>query len=506
LLIKSIGPLVSSILLFTLTVITITSGRKNRIWKVFSLYTFMLSLVSFFVFLIFNGLPNNEQIFIKILPALPFLTFYSLYFAVYYAYLLIDENDQFKIGNFQISISKYSSIGIILWTGFIFFIIQSDYFARDIQFDIMKQQFQVHLGPLYYFLIFIYLGAIGKIIFFLIKAYRGTNSKIKKNFVKLNIVGFLFMYLPAVIIMTILPNFGIENRTYNFTLIPGAVIIFYIAIFRYQFAQVEDLNVNLEKKVEEKTEELKQTQLRAYQAEKMAAMGNLTAGIFHELNNPIGALKSSADLIKRLVPHFEKEIQNETFSSKMTLLKENSENIIISSNRVHSLLNELKLFSQLDNAEYQNYDIHQGINSSLHLLGFKLNHVKVIKEFGTVKPVWCSPYQVNQIFSNVMLNSIEALKDIQGEIKIITDSQKDYARIQIIDTGKGIKKEYLNKIFDPGFTTKGSGVGTGLGLSIVYNMIQHHKGKIEVISPFYCDCIPPKGTQVIIFLPYTFQN
>ena len=140
-------------------------------------------------------------------------------------------------------------------------------------------------------------------------------------------------------------------------------------------------------------------------------------------------------------------------------------------------------------------DIHSGIESTLTLVQHEFkNRVKVHKEYGKLPPVSCYPNQLNQVFMNIFINASQSIEG-KGDIYVKTRVHNGDALVEIQDNGKGIPKRYLNKIFNPGFTTKGVGIGTGLGLSIVYQIIKDHNGKIEVTSDV------GKGTKVIISLP-----
>ena len=155
----------------------------------------------------------------------------------------------------------------------------------------------------------------------------------------------------------------------------------------------------------------------------------------------------------------------------------------------------MRKFARLDQAVKDRVDIHSGIESTLTLVHHELkNRIKVHKEYGKLPPVSCYPNQLNQVFMNIFINASQAIEG-KGDIHIKTRVDNGNALVQIQDNGHGIPEESLNKIFNPGFTTKGVGIGTGLGLSIVYQIIKDHNGKIDVTSD------ERKGTKVIISLP-----
>ena len=165
------------------------------------------------------------------------------------------------------------------------------------------------------------------------------------------------------------------------------------------------------------------------------------------------------------------------------------------SDRIVNIVNSLRTFARLDKAEMDTVDIHEGIESTLTLVHHELKRkVGVHREFGTIPKISCYPNQLNQVFMNILVNAGHAIED-KGDIYIKTYAKDKKVIIEIKDTGRGIPKENLNRIFDPGFTTKSMGIGTGLGLSIVYQIIESHNGKIEVESEV------GKGTVFKIILP-----
>lgn len=275
----------------------------------------------------------------------------------------------------------------------------------------------------------------------------------------------------------------------------------------------------LEQKVAERTQDLNaknnelESTLRTLQdmqhqlimREKMASLGNLVAGVAHEVNNPIGAVKSSAHVLTRcihkIVDALNKsknlnDVKNDDqFQQALSMLKDNNRVINTASERVSEIVLSLKNFARLDEAEFQKVDIHDGIDTTLTLVEHEIkNRIEVIKEYGDTLQIECYPNQLNQVFMNLFVNAAHAIKD-NGIIKIKTYSKNGYVYVEVTDNGKGINKENLAKIFDPGFTTKSRGVGTGLGLSISYKIIKKHKGEIKVQSEV------GKGTTFVIVLP-----
>jgi len=285
-------------------------------------------------------------------------------------------------------------------------------------------------------------------------------------------------------------------------------------------ARLEDYSHTLEDKVAERTRSLEErneelqttlrklteTQTQLVQSGKMAALGNLVAGIAHEINNPIGVIHSMADtanrgvrrirdLLKRNQNMEESSRSGEKLQQSLGILETNHEVITTASDRVANIVQSLRSFATLDEALFQQADIHKNIDTTLTLIYHELrDKATVIKEYGEIPRIQCYPNELNQMFMNLLGNAAQAIEQ-QGIITIATYSDQKQIYIKISDTGKGISPEDLPRIYDPGFTTQSGGVGKGLGLSIVYNIIQKHNGNIEISSEI------GKGTEVIIALP-----
>jgi signal transduction histidine kinase len=280
--------------------------------------------------------------------------------------------------------------------------------------------------------------------------------------------------------------------------------------------KLEEYSRSLEDKVRERTHELqkknndlkaalselKDTQNQLIMQEKMASLGNLVAGIAHEVNNPIGAVNSAADVAERCLRQLRRHSESDApVSKKLTpektlhILDENMHIITLAGKRISNIVKSLKNFARLDEADLQKVDLHDGIESTLTLLQHELkNRIEIVRDYGDLPHVECFPNQLNQVFMNILLNGIQAIQG-KGTLSIKTGQQDNSIKIEFTDTGKGIAEDKLPHIFDPGFTTKGVGVGTGLGLSISYNIIQKHHGHIWVASK------PGTGTTFTISLP-----
>ncbi len=277
-------------------------------------------------------------------------------------------------------------------------------------------------------------------------------------------------------------------------------------------------------KLEESNARIQEQQTQLIQSEKMASLGQMVAGIAHEVNTPLGFVRNNIEVLeknqRRLLDVLEryrdlrdslvngqldelevklvgiieasKKIDSGSFSEKVqALIVESIDGI----DRIQQLVLDLKNFSRLDEASFKESDLNQGIESTLKIAHNIVKYkAEVIKDLAPDLKAECYPARINQVLLNIITNAAQAIEG-QGNIWIKTYKENDMAVIKIRDNGKGIPQENLKKIFEPFFTTKDVGQGTGLGLSIVYKIIEQHKGTITVQSEV------GKGTEFTIKLP-----
>jgi signal transduction histidine kinase len=289
-----------------------------------------------------------------------------------------------------------------------------------------------------------------------------------------------------------------------------------------------ELNARLEENAateaslqQEKTEQaaliqrLEEAHNQLLQSEKMASIGQLAAGVAHEINNPIGYVSSNLGTLRgyvatlldllgvyeslelpdalhqRIAAAHAKADLGYLKSDIVDLLNETDDGIT----RVRRIVQDLKDFSHADAGDWTFADLHKGLESTLNVAHNELKYkARVVKEYGELPMLRCLPAQLNQVFMNLLVNAAHAI-EVQGTITIRTSRHDEEAWIEISDTGHGIASHLLTRVFDPFFTTKPVGKGTGLGLSISWGIIKKHGGRIEVESQ------PGQGTTFRVCLP-----
>lgn len=254
------------------------------------------------------------------------------------------------------------------------------------------------------------------------------------------------------------------------------------------------------------------------QSEKLASIGQLAAGVAHEINNPVGYISSNIVTLNRYLndifqllavyEQMESAVTDTALQQQLQALKqaldldylrkdipaligESAEGVA----RVKKIVQDLKDFSRQDEAEWQMADLHKGLESTLNIVHNEIKYkAEVVREYGELPMVQCIPSQLNQVFMNLLVNAAHAI-DERGVIHVRSGTEGDWVWVEVQDNGKGIRPEHLGRLFDPFFTTKPVGKGTGLGLSISYGIVQKHGGRIEVESEL------GQGSRFRVWLP-----
>lgn len=300
-------------------------------------------------------------------------------------------------------------------------------------------------------------------------------------------------------------------------------------------AELSDLNANLEKRVEERTKELSEalsevesTRKRLVQSEKMSAIGQLAAGVAHEINNPVGFVNSNLGTLKQYVEHllnfvklYEENIDNtqsETFREILRAFKENIDYDFLKDdildllnestdglNRVKRIVQDMKVFLHVDKGEWEESDINEILDSTINVVWHEIKYkAELEKRYDkTIPRIKCLPAKLSQVFMNILVNACQAIETNPGKIIIetkVSANNSNLLEIKITDNGRGMPENVIKHVFEPFYTTKAVGKGTGLGLSLSYEIIQHHGGDILVESEV------GKGTKFTVILPVNLQE
>lgn len=267
---------------------------------------------------------------------------------------------------------------------------------------------------------------------------------------------------------------------------------------------LEERVAQLERCVQRANECTMESHRQLLYADKMAVLGALVAGIAHEIKTPIGAISSMQDTLLRALDKLKRSLeqlcptlyeQNKQLRGAVGAIEDANKVIESGSSRVLEIVARLRNFARVDAHELHQIDIHTGLEETLMLLHHELkNRIQVVKDYECDGQIRANGGQINQVFLNLLVNSAQAISE-RGTIRIRTQADGDAVVVTIEDDGVGIPPEHMQKLFEPGFTTKGAGIGTGLGLAICQKIVLEHHGQIDVQST------PGAGTKVIIRLP-----
>jgi signal transduction histidine kinase len=280
--------------------------------------------------------------------------------------------------------------------------------------------------------------------------------------------------------------------------------VFDIAYRRYgELRQAEDARLQLQEKnqaLEENLRLLRETQNQLVQQEKMASLGDLVAGVAHEMNTPLGSIRSMHDTLMRALDKLRSRLDGDALQERPTqaILKviDDANRVIAGgTERVNTIVSSLKNFARLDEAQFQAADLHEGIDSALTLLTSQLGgRIEVVRDYGEIPPVHCAPGQLNQVFMHLLKNAIQAIEG-SGCITVSTFEEDEAVHVCFSDTGRGMDPEEVGRLFEFDFRAGGDRVKMGFGLAADLKIIQDHKGKLKATSQ------KGEGTQMTVELP-----
>ncbi len=498
----AVAKIISFVLIISLGFVSFFAGKKDTLRKRFAIFCFAWSLIpTFSLFMDFSPSQERALFWAHLLPASGMLTAIA---AFKYIVTLIGYDKRLDEKVFFIKVRHLMVFIISTISVYIIYVVFTDKYVGGIYYnEFTGYSVMINKVPVLLIIPHIFLEIM--VIKLILQGLQSAKDRIHKNFILQNLVGLAVLMFGAVFFSAFLPNMGIHASTTTFNIFILVAVYFYATLLGYQLRQNEDLNLHLEKKVAERTAELKWTQAKLIHSEKMASLGDFVAGVSHELNTPLGALRSMQDTLIRTTRNIQSrtnEICGETALNDPVLIKSdkivtNAEKVIDeSTGRIETILKRLRSFAKLDEADWQRVDIHRSIEDTLGLLQESLNsRIEIVRNFSEIDEIYCNPRQINQVLLNLITNSIQSI-DREGSIAISTTGNEDSITIIIADNGRGIPKNHLGKVFDPGFTTRGVKVGTGLGLAICYQIVQDHNGEITVESEL------DKGTSVSVKLPY----
>jgi len=324
------------------------------------------------------------------------------------------------------------------------------------------------------------------------------------------------------------------NALRNGLIAYGLALLVALFFFGYQirknFLYLEQQVADRTAEIETAYDDLKESQEQLIQSEKMASLGQMVAGVAHEINTPLGYVNSNVSTLKLNLTDLS-EVMSDVKSLMAAVQLRNRDNdditrklvktlrsykrveapeLMDESNQlledgsyglseISKLVTSLKDFARLDRKSTEQIDVHDCIESSLTIASNHIrdNNVTIVRDFNELPKITCFPSKLNQLFLNVITNACQAMKENGGELTVRSQQVDSEIHLQFEDQGTGMDEETQQKMFDPFFTSKDIGEGTGLGLSIAYKIIEAHNGRIEVNS------VPDKGTRFSIILPIT---
>lgn len=305
--------------------------------------------------------------------------------------------------------------------------------------------------------------------------------------------------------VTITPPFWKTWWAYAFYILGSMSLIY--AGMQWRSQSIRRRNRELAKKIEERTRELQHAQAKLIQSSKMASLGEMVAGLSHEINNPVTFITGNIENIRADIAKLIKSLTDEKQKNILQDMDQALQSSLFGARRIHDIVRNMKNFCKLDESEFKEINLHQELETILDLFFNQIKDIRFRRQYDehlNKKQILCYASQMNQCFRNIIINAVQAIREAEkknvlppgsGIVEISTSLNQEEVKISFRDNGIGIPENIMDKIFDPFFTTREVGAGKGLGLTESYGIIQKHGGQINVVSQWH------RGTEVILTLP-----
>jgi signal transduction histidine kinase len=512
--IYSVPMLISGVMCTVIAAVTWMFRRRENINRVFSFFTLALALDSFAFFLWFQfGSVENIQKWVRTTFTLGFLIPIAL-ILFFFAFTGYEKRPAAKV--LRIRVGHFRRAALLFVVSLMFLSQFSDLIIDTSKnpANIWDVEFGAVGDTLFslFALIFVYLFAMAY------KSYKSTGNGPRRRFILLLSIGTMAWLLSGYIGAVVFSPSSESWNAANYLGTTLMAIFYFVAIVNYQSDKVTELNISLERKVEDRTRELslknteledtldqlKRMQQQVIIQEKMASLGQLVAGVMHDFNTPLGAIRSMRDTKSRAVMKLQTTLEGIDIDSagaegeikkSMKAILKADQVMDEGTGRLSEIISNLKNFTKLDESEKTNANVHDGIESALALIEHDLAaNIEVVREYGEIPRFVCDWQKLNHVFLNLLRNACQAIED-KGCITITTSLKDSRVHVAIRDTGSGIEQDDLGSIFDPGFTTKGAVVRARLGLSSCQQIVQELRGEINVESR------PGIGSVFTVILP-----
>jgi signal transduction histidine kinase len=484
--IHNVPILISGILSALLVVVTWLFRRRESINRVFSFFALTLAIDSFAYFSWFQfGSVENIHTWMRITFIIGFLVPIGL---IYFFLAFTGYNKKLNAKIMGIKVRHFRNF-VLLVVGSSALLSFTDLIIKIPETPDDLWDFEE--GTLIKFIFLVFIGIFFYLFAMVRNSYKMTDERPRRRFILLVSIGTAVWISSGYIGALFFISSNAVWNSINYLGTAFMAIFFFVAILNYQSDKVHELNVSLERKVEERTRHLEKARSQLIQSEKMAALGHLVAGVAHEMNSPVGAVYSTHDTLSVATEKLKATLENDhqlnideskKVSQIFKVISNVSEIIRVSGERISGIVTRLKVFAQLDEAEQQSVDFNDCIENTLAIFQFHLkSEITVRKEFAELPPITCYPAKINQLCFQLLRNANTAIVK-EGEIVLCTELVSGEVRFRVSDDGRGVPESDIDKIFDPGFTAWDLNVGTGLGLAICFQVAQDHKGRIEVAS------------------------